>query len=59
MTRSIWTTAEKGGVHPNSRSCTEVFIFSASATCRMRFYEAFLQVLANRLTMANQRLAAF
>ena len=31
----------------------------ASATCRMRFYEAFLQVLANRLTMANQRLSAF
>ena len=31
----------------------------ASPTCRMRFYEAFLQVLANRLTMANQRLAAF
>ena len=31
----------------------------ASASCRMRFYEAFLQVLANRLTMANQRLSAF
>ena len=31
----------------------------ASDTCRMRFYEGFLQVLANRLTLANQRLAAF
>ena len=31
----------------------------ASPTCRMRFYEAFLQVLATRLTMANQRLSAF
>jgi eukaryotic-like serine/threonine-protein kinase len=31
----------------------------ASATCRMRFYEAFLQVLASRLTQANQRLSAF
>lgn len=31
----------------------------ATPTCRMRFYEAFLQVLANRLTMANQRMAAF
>ena len=31
----------------------------ASPTCRMRFYEAFLQVLASRLTMANQRLSAF
>jgi hypothetical protein len=28
-------------------------------TCRMRFYEGFLQVLAARLTLANQRLAAF
>jgi eukaryotic-like serine/threonine-protein kinase len=31
----------------------------ASDTCRMRFYEGFLQVLAARLTLANQRLAAF
>jgi len=31
----------------------------ASATCRMRFYEAFLQVLASRLTLANQRMSAF
>ena len=31
----------------------------ASSTCRMRFYEAFLQVLASRLTLANQRMSAF
>ena len=31
----------------------------ASDTCRMRFYEGFLQVLATRLTLANQRMAAF
>lgn len=31
----------------------------ASASCRMRFYEAFLQVLAERLAQANQRMAAF
>jgi hypothetical protein len=31
----------------------------ASETCRMRFYEGFLQVLAARLTLANQRMAAF
>lgn len=29
----------------------------ASETCRMRFYEAFLQVLAGRLSTANMRLA--
>lgn len=29
----------------------------ASETCRMRFYEAFLQVLASRLSAANVRLA--
>ncbi|MBL8467518.1 serine/threonine-protein kinase [Methyloversatilis discipulorum] len=29
----------------------------ASETCRMRFYEAFLQVLAARLSSANMRLA--
>jgi CRP-like cAMP-binding protein len=29
----------------------------ASETCRMRFYEAFLQVLAGRLSSANMRLA--
>jgi serine/threonine protein kinase len=31
----------------------------ASETCRMHFYQSFLEVLANRLTLANQRLAAF
>lgn len=31
----------------------------ASETCRMHFYQAFLQVLADRLNLANQRLAAF
>ncbi|MBI2306863.1 MAG: protein kinase [Rhodocyclales bacterium] len=31
----------------------------ASETCRMHFYQAFLEVLANRLALANQRLAAF
>jgi len=30
---------------------------SASETCRMHFYQAFLDVLANRLTLANARLA--
>ena len=31
----------------------------ASESCRMHFYQSFLEVLANRLTLANQRLAAF
>ncbi|MFC5301559.1 protein kinase domain-containing protein [Azospira restricta] len=31
----------------------------ASEACRMHFYQAFLEVLANRLALANQRLAAF
>jgi len=31
----------------------------SSATCRMHFYQSFLEVLANRLALANQRLAAF
>ena len=30
----------------------------ASEACRMHFYQAFLEVLANRLTLANARLAA-
>ena len=30
----------------------------ASETCRMHFYQAFLEVLANRLALANARLAA-
>ena len=30
----------------------------ASETCRMHFYQAFLEVLAERLTLANARLAA-
>ncbi|MDR0578273.1 MAG: protein kinase [Candidatus Accumulibacter sp.] len=30
----------------------------ASETCRMHFYQAFLKVLANRLILANARLAA-
>ncbi len=31
----------------------------ASESCRMHFYQSFLEVLASRLTLANQRLAAF
>ena len=31
----------------------------ASEACRMHFYQSFLNVLAARLTLANQRLAAF
>ena len=31
----------------------------ASETCRMHFYQAFLEVLASRLSLANARLAAF
>ncbi|MCP5268332.1 MAG: protein kinase [Zoogloeaceae bacterium] len=31
----------------------------ASEACRMHFYQSFLEVLANRLSLANQRLAAF
>ncbi len=31
----------------------------ASEACRMHFYQSFLEVLAGRLTLANQRLAAF
>ena len=31
----------------------------ASETCRMHFYQSFLEVLANRLSLANQRLANF
>ncbi|HXE39734.1 MAG TPA: cyclic nucleotide-binding domain-containing protein, partial [Azonexus sp.] len=30
----------------------------ASETCRMHFYQGFVQVLASRLALANQRLAA-
>ena len=30
----------------------------ASETCRMHFYQAFLEVMANRLALANARLAA-
>ena len=30
----------------------------ASESCRMHFYQAFLEVMANRLTLANARLAA-
>ena len=31
----------------------------ASETCRMHFYQSFLEVLASRLSLANARLAAF
>ena len=31
----------------------------ASETCRMHFYQSFLEVLSNRLAIANARLAAF
>jgi len=31
----------------------------ASEACRMHFYQSFLEVLANRLSLANQRLANF
>ena len=31
----------------------------ASESCRMHFYQAFLEVLASRLSLANARLAAF
>jgi len=31
----------------------------ASEACRMHFYQSFLEVLANRLALANARLAAF
>ena len=31
----------------------------ASETCRMHFYQSFLEVLTNRLALANARLAAF
>ena len=31
----------------------------ASETCRMHFYQAFLEVLTSRLSLANARLAAF
>ena len=31
----------------------------ASESCRMHFYQAFLEVLAGRLSLANARLAAF
>jgi serine/threonine protein kinase len=31
----------------------------ASEACRMHFYQSFLEVLANRLSLANARLAAF
>jgi hypothetical protein len=31
----------------------------ASEACRMNFYQSFLEVLANRLALANARLAAF
>ena len=31
---------------------------AASETCRMHFYQAFLDVLATRLALSNQRIAA-
>lgn len=31
----------------------------ASESCRMHFYQSFIDVLVNRLTLANQRLATF
>jgi CRP-like cAMP-binding protein len=31
----------------------------SSETCRMHFYQSFLEVLTNRLALANARLAAF
>jgi CRP-like cAMP-binding protein len=31
----------------------------ASETCRMHFYQSFLEVLTNRLALANARLAAY
>lgn len=34
-------------------------LHSASEACRMHFYQSFLEVLAGRLSVANQRLAAF
>ena len=30
----------------------------ASESCRMHFYQGFLDVLANRLSLSNQRVAA-
>ena len=30
----------------------------ASESCRMHFYQAFLEVMVNRLALANARLAA-
>jgi len=48
-------------VHSNTDSLLFVIdgerIRRASETCRMRFYEVFLQVLASRLSSANARLA--
>ncbi|MDP3288549.1 MAG: serine/threonine protein kinase, partial [Methyloversatilis sp.] len=48
-------------VHSNTDSLLFVIdgerIRRASETCRMRFYEVFLQVLAGRLSSANARLA--
>ncbi|AEV24535.1 serine/threonine protein kinase [Azospira oryzae PS] len=34
-------------------------LHKASETCRMHFYQSFLEVLASRLALANARLAAF
>ena len=34
-------------------------LHAASESCRLQFYQSFLEVLANRLTLANTRLAAF
>jgi serine/threonine protein kinase len=34
-------------------------LHKASASCRLQFYQSFLEVLANRLTLANTRLSAF
>ena len=36
-----------------------VALKKASESCRMHFYQAFLEVLAGRLSLANARLAAF
>ena len=33
-------------------------LHGATEACRMHFYQAFLDVMANRLTLANARLAA-
>jgi len=33
-------------------------LLQASQTCRMHFYQSFMEVLSNRLESANARLAA-